>query len=314
MFLNESNDNIIKYIKVPNEKTDKFALSMINNGNIPNLIVCGENNIELLFPVSNLTPLKVYLRSCSFLDFLAILKDAVMSENIPNEYLLGNSHVVNQLSKSYVENGILKLICIPSDYASSYKINNADYLLEIICAWFNSNSNIEEVIELRNLIIGECSQEIILNKIDELMNSNNLEPKTNEPPTLEKIPKKKKKIRDWFFAKEHVSQVVYVDDLPKEISVISVRGENIEYPLAFGPDTIGTNENLCSIAFPKNNTLDDEHSRITFENGRYFIEDLDSTSGTFLNNERLEPRKKTLLTPADLIKVGSVELVFSRRT
>ena len=328
MFLND-NKNIIKYIKVPNEKTDKFALKMINNGEIKNLIVCGENNIELLYPISNLTPLSEYLKSCSYSEFLSIFKEAVLSEFIPEKYLLGQSQLVNQLSKSYVENGVLKLICIPTDYASAYRIHNVDFLLEIIGAWLKDIKYFEFVCELKDLItVDDYNHEKILKKINEFQElyfeenkvegSIKIEENSPEKPSIKENHKKNKKskskFKNWFFGNDgSPTQILRADTIPEGISVISVRSLQIEYPLAFGPDILGSNENMCSIAFPGNKTIDKEHCKITFESGRYYIEDLNSTSGTFVNNEKIEPKRKKMLCPADLIKIGNEELVYSIR-
>jgi pSer/pThr/pTyr-binding forkhead associated (FHA) protein len=43
------------------------------------------------------------------------------------------------------------------------------------------------------------------------------------------------------------------------------------------------------------------HSRIYFENGNVFIEDLGSTNGTFVNSEQVE---KQILEPGQNIQVG----------
>jgi len=48
------------------------------------------------------------------------------------------------------------------------------------------------------------------------------------------------------------------------------------------------------------------HARIVYENGRFSIEDLESSSGTHVNGERTA---KTVLKPGDVIKVGSTVLL-----
>jgi adenylate cyclase len=48
------------------------------------------------------------------------------------------------------------------------------------------------------------------------------------------------------------------------------------------------------------------HARLTYENGEYWIEDLGSTNGTWVNNKRI--RVKTHLTPKTVIRVGGTSL------
>ena len=52
------------------------------------------------------------------------------------------------------------------------------------------------------------------------------------------------------------------------------------------------------------------HARIVKEENTYFIEDLNSTNGTFKNGLRLQPYEKRKLEKGDEIRIGRVELVF----
>lgn len=51
-----------------------------------------------------------------------------------------------------------------------------------------------------------------------------------------------------------------------------------------------------------------EHARLTQRNGRWWLEDLGSRNGTFLNEVRLQPGKPVAVIEGDLIGVGSVRL------
>ena len=50
------------------------------------------------------------------------------------------------------------------------------------------------------------------------------------------------------------------------------------------------------------------HAWITFEQGRFWVEDLGSTNGTLLNGEPLKRRE--LLACGDKIKIGESEMTF----
>ncbi len=52
-----------------------------------------------------------------------------------------------------------------------------------------------------------------------------------------------------------------------------------------------------------------EHARILFDHGQFYIYDLASTNGTFVNNRRIQ---KQLLMDGDLIRLGNAQLVFKR--
>jgi len=53
------------------------------------------------------------------------------------------------------------------------------------------------------------------------------------------------------------------------------------------------------------------HCRIYDENGDYYVEDLGSANGTFLNGERLTPYLPHVLREGDQLQLGRVELEIS---
>ncbi|MEA5117193.1 MAG: FHA domain-containing protein [Propionicimonas sp.] len=61
--------------------------------------------------------------------------------------------------------------------------------------------------------------------------------------------------------------------------------------------------------------LDDDyvstrHARVFLGEGGYFVEDLDSTNGTFVNNQRIGV--PTPLTPADILRIGRTLMVLEK--
>lgn len=50
-------------------------------------------------------------------------------------------------------------------------------------------------------------------------------------------------------------------------------------------------------------TVSGRHARIFYKNNQWFIEDLQSTNGTFLNGEKIVTT--TILVPQDAVKIGS---------
>jgi pSer/pThr/pTyr-binding forkhead associated (FHA) protein len=53
-----------------------------------------------------------------------------------------------------------------------------------------------------------------------------------------------------------------------------------------------------------------QHARIFDRSGNWYVEDLGSTNGTFVNGERVEGRKQ--LHRGDLVQIGDTELRFER--
>ena len=79
-----------------------------------------------------------------------------------------------------------------------------------------------------------------------------------------------------------------------------------EYYYIENNNTIGR-DNKNSICI-KDKFLSSFHARIILEEGIYFLEDLHSSNGTFLNNERITEAIE--LKSGDIIKLGQLEFLF----
>lgn len=60
----------------------------------------------------------------------------------------------------------------------------------------------------------------------------------------------------------------------------------------------------------KDNSVSRVHARILSEDGRMYLEDLNSTNGTYKNGLRLQPYEKRILEPEDEIRLGKIILIF----
>lgn len=70
--------------------------------------------------------------------------------------------------------------------------------------------------------------------------------------------------------------------------------------------------NTCDIELPIK-SISRRHAEITRENQDYFLSDLASGNGTFLNNKKLNPHEKNLLRSGDTIRIEDYELRFILR-
>lgn len=83
-----------------------------------------------------------------------------------------------------------------------------------------------------------------------------------------------------------------------------------ELILTKGQTTIGRAEG-CEIALFGDSEIEKEHARILLEGDRYFVEDLDTTSGTYINGKRI--RQRARLHNGDEISFGRAVLRFGER-
>jgi pSer/pThr/pTyr-binding forkhead associated (FHA) protein len=71
--------------------------------------------------------------------------------------------------------------------------------------------------------------------------------------------------------------------------------------------TIGR-DSTCDLVIP-NDTVSSHHARLSFHHKQWWLEDLQSTNGTFLNNERLYT--STVIVSGDDLMLGNISLQIS---
>ena len=98
--------------------------------------------------------------------------------------------------------------------------------------------------------------------------------------------------------------------------LVVVRGSkpNSEYPIYEGRNILGRADqkpvdiDLQMQESPERVWSSRQHAVITCENGSLFIEDLNSTNGTYVNRNRVQPGQKQPLSASDIIQIGEVQL------
>ncbi len=91
------------------------------------------------------------------------------------------------------------------------------------------------------------------------------------------------------------SQVIYID---REDAVIGRQTANVDVSLE-------TVDNSSSVSR--------RHARLTVQSDGVFLEDLESSNGTFVNGERLLPQVQKQLFEKDEIRFGATRFVFHWR-
>jgi hypothetical protein len=98
-----------------------------------------------------------------------------------------------------------------------------------------------------------------------------------------------------------------------------VTESGVEIPLPNAQETVAGREDPYSGIFPdidltphggEQAGVSRRHFRISYSDGRYQIEDLNSTNFTLVNRQRLEPGKPMPLSSGDEIRAGRLKLIF----
>jgi pSer/pThr/pTyr-binding forkhead associated (FHA) protein len=90
------------------------------------------------------------------------------------------------------------------------------------------------------------------------------------------------------------------------VVVVEPNGVKRTIPLSRPMMTIGRGDN-CEIRITYN-LISRNHAQITLEPDGYYVADLGTTNGTYLNNTRLEPNVPTRWLPNRSLRVGEVVL------
>lgn len=80
------------------------------------------------------------------------------------------------------------------------------------------------------------------------------------------------------------------------------------HPINSASITIGRDPNRAQVLLD-GDTISGEHARIRQDGGQYYLHDLASTNGTFVNNHRVQ---RHLLRDDDIVRFGNIEMVFKR--
>lgn len=93
------------------------------------------------------------------------------------------------------------------------------------------------------------------------------------------------------------------------IKVLNGEFEGTEFPLPTKM-TIGNSPSKADICIPHDKLMMDRHARITLEDGEYWLEDLGSTSGTFVDGQKIA--KKVRLQKGSKFQLGGTSFKFKK--
>lgn len=304
MFDRESSNNNILVYKIDDfDELDEFTLKMIRANPIDEVLTIGIDDNNILLAVSNLTPLDEYLRQkdCE-LTAEDILNQFEEIKSKVEGYMIPGGELILNYEFSYVDAGKLRLPLVPTTYS-----------------YFETHTEKEFVLCIKDALGDRPDKKIKKKKEKEDKTSSGQQ--NDSKQTMKNKEKKARRsigerIRGVVFSGSGDDVFEFENEgmLPEGVNVIKVRSTGAEYPLLFGPDTVGTDDSRCSIPLSGKAGVEAEHCVITLAHGKYNIADLNSKGGTLLNGLPLEPGKTYELRSADLITVGDEQLVFSRRS
>lgn len=79
--------------------------------------------------------------------------------------------------------------------------------------------------------------------------------------------------------------------------------------LTRAPITIGKNSSMANLVI-QDESISRMHAKITRQNAKYFITDLNSTNGSYKNGLRLNPNQSVVIEPGDEIGFGRLKFIY----
>ena len=110
---------------------------------------------------------------------------------------------------------------------------------------------------------------------------------------------------------EEYGQTIFISDTEEKNTLrrLYTSGGQILVQLENPSYVIGKKKDEVDVVLEET-SISRMHARILREQDAYFIEDLNSTNGTFKNNLRMQPYEKRRLEEGDEIRLGKVTLMF----
>lgn len=88
---------------------------------------------------------------------------------------------------------------------------------------------------------------------------------------------------------------------------VNVNTKSIEFPLK-GSAIIGRKSDMSDIAFENDRTVSGRHCKVAVREGRFYITDLKSSNGTYINGRKVVSEME--IFPGDMLRLGKLELKF----
>lgn len=123
-----------------------------------------------------------------------------------------------------------------------------------------------------------------------------------------KFFKKKRKEED--FSEDMGTSVIREGEMAQMAMLVSLRPEEYVNILLYKEETrIGKEERQADICIAKD-VISRIHARIQKEEGEYYVTDLDSTNGTYVNGRRIASTEEVRLQQGDRVSFANVEYIF----
>jgi len=104
-----------------------------------------------------------------------------------------------------------------------------------------------------------------------------------------------------------------VPPVPEEVATRAFLvhpNRGVQIPIDHFPFRVGKEVRSCDYAVPENKAVSRTHADVIRRDGRYYIRDLDSTNGTYLNGQPIPPKQEVELLPEMQVRLANEVFLF----
>ncbi len=284
-----------RYIRYSLSKQEDFSkiehkvlMSQKDQGFLECSIVTCNGKLQLVYDVSGYKPLSIMATRLSSEEFYQIVSELYkMAEFINSNGFMKNDHVVISLDKIYVDHQTKKVYLIylpvnivPGEKGETIEASIKKIILHII---LNHNSlydnSIQELYD--DIKSKELSLEII-----------NLKIQNGEYYKTDKVVDNSKNMFN-----HHQKRMTLISNNSPESIIIRI--DNDDYLIG---KKVSEDKGLIR-NYP---TISREHCRITYLDGQYYITDLNSANGTYINEKRIPSNTTYPINIKDKLRLANL--------
>lgn len=321
-----TSENSINYVLEDESIFYEVGYKVLQNQEKNGLVKCGKllqnGKIKLVYDVTRYKPLNIMLSQINRQNYLLIvarLYDVV--KHIEENGFIRCENIEVSLEKIFIDNDDLSvhLICLPINHVSRFQNTQLCYesLKRLVLNATNIYSDlqaidVQKVIDAsrdgKNGVKEEIKPKEPVKAITYLNHDEN---DISEPEQIEKNKSKIKKTKKaWnLFSGKKSSKPVIVDTT----NYITITSTNFNDVIRFVINkpifVIGTQVGAVDGVISNEKTISRVHCKILEENKNYYIQDMGSLNGTYVNNIKMIEGQKVQINRGDIIKMSKIEFI-----
>lgn len=276
----------------------KILQSKEDNKFIPCIQLKYNGKIKLFYRTSQYQPLSEMIQTMEAHTFLTILSELIQAViDVKENGFLNCAKVVISADKIFVDaEDKVHLLYIPvmgtavddAEITASLKQSILTMVNECPVGQSGAFENLRKELEAVETSLERLRQAAVVNHSVESRMMNQLLHKKNK--TLEKF-----------------SSMLQREEQPAMLLKYAGNDKNLEFCIDTKEYVLGKNKDAVDGVIDFNNAVSRIHCKVSFKNKRYYVTDLKSANGTFLNGKRLLENKPEAVKSGDILRLANCE-------